>query len=93
MYARSKAWDLFSSPFNGRASGWTHSLAWQHAACLSAALHLYGRHVTALAESPGQGVATLAGPEIALSAHKPRRAVLVVIGGARAPAHDGTAVH
>ena len=38
----------------------------QHAACLSELLNLYDCAVTALAESPGLGVAALAKPEFPL---------------------------
>ena len=54
-YARSAAWDVFWSASNGRVSGWTHGLSWQHAACLSAFLHLYHHAVIALAEVPRLG--------------------------------------
>ena len=74
-------------------SRWTHGLSWQHAACLSALLHLYDRAVTALAESPGLGVAALAEPEFPLGSDGQHCSVLVVIGGGQAPAWEGAAVH
>ena len=92
-YARSAAWDLFWTTSNGPVSGWTHGLSWQHAACLSALLHLYDRAVTALAESPGLGVAALAEPEFPLGSDGQHCSVLVVIGGGQAPAWEGAAVH
>ena len=92
-YARSAAWDLFWTTSNGPVSGWTHGLSWQHAACLSALLHLYDRAVTALAESPGLGVAAHAEPEFPLGSDGQHCSVLVVIGGGQAPAWEGAAVH
>ena len=92
-YARSAAWDLFWTTSNGPVSGWTHGLSWQHAACLSALLHLYDRAVTALAESPGLGVAALAEPEFPLGSDGQHCSVLVVIGGGQSPAWEGAAVH
>ena len=89
----SAAWDLFWSASNGPVSGWTHGLSWQHAACLSALLQLYDRAVTALAESPGLGVAARAVPEFTLGSDGQHCSVLVVIGGGQAPAWEGAAVH
>ena len=78
---------------NGGVSGWAHGLSWQHAACLSAALHLYDRAVKALVQSPGLGVTALVGPEFTLGFDGQRCPVLIVIGGGQALDCEGTAVH